>query len=383
MSHSDNVIVINDTTTQNTVVVNDNPILQTISVQEGGVSVYSVNGRVGYVTLTKTDVGLDQVDNTSDLNKPLSNAELSALLLKADLSAFNLLNNFILTKYGTWDNTTIEVNNFSPHWNSVYTTVNILSSDWQTAYTNVGILSSDLNSVYSDVNQLSAKWNLAYSGVNSVSANLNTFFSILSSLSSIGSQTLSFNISSNNLTISNGNTVSLSSLSFNNVRPSTSYLTIQQFALSNPTYLNKGNTVTLYNNRVYILAGTNPSNPSHYLQLNANPHTPIYVEIPLSAGNQMLVDSFYLGDFKASKYTLQVETSYDNSIYYSELNVVGSVGDGVSVVSEYGQISTGLSVFYSTDISANILNLYVNYSDDNIPSHKFFIRGLRTNHYQI
>lgn len=47
--------------------------------------VQSVAGKVGAVTLVKGDVGLGNVDNTSDLNKPISTATQSALDLKADL----------------------------------------------------------------------------------------------------------------------------------------------------------------------------------------------------------------------------------------------------------------------------------------------------------
>lgn len=50
------------------------------------VAVLSVNGQVGAVVLTKTDIGLDQVDNTSDLNKPISSATQDALGLKANAS---------------------------------------------------------------------------------------------------------------------------------------------------------------------------------------------------------------------------------------------------------------------------------------------------------
>jgi hypothetical protein len=48
--------------------------------------VQSVNGQVGIVVLDKADVGLDQVDNTSDLDKPISNATQDALDLKYDAS---------------------------------------------------------------------------------------------------------------------------------------------------------------------------------------------------------------------------------------------------------------------------------------------------------
>lgn len=48
--------------------------------------VQSVAGRTGSITLSKVDVGLDQVDNTSDANKPISTATQNALNLKYDAS---------------------------------------------------------------------------------------------------------------------------------------------------------------------------------------------------------------------------------------------------------------------------------------------------------
>ena len=42
-------------------------------------AVDSVNGKTGNVTLTKTDIGLGNVDNTSDLAKPISTATQTAL----------------------------------------------------------------------------------------------------------------------------------------------------------------------------------------------------------------------------------------------------------------------------------------------------------------
>lgn len=48
--------------------------------------VVSVNGYTGAVVLTKADVGLANVDNTSDASKPLSTAVITALSLKQDLS---------------------------------------------------------------------------------------------------------------------------------------------------------------------------------------------------------------------------------------------------------------------------------------------------------
>lgn len=46
--------------------------------------VFSVNNRVGNIQLTKDDVNLNNVDNTSDLNKPISNATQDALDNKVD-----------------------------------------------------------------------------------------------------------------------------------------------------------------------------------------------------------------------------------------------------------------------------------------------------------
>lgn len=41
--------------------------------------VNSVNGKTGEITLTKSDVNLSNVDNTSDLDKPISNAVQEAI----------------------------------------------------------------------------------------------------------------------------------------------------------------------------------------------------------------------------------------------------------------------------------------------------------------
>lgn len=55
-----------------------------IQAQLDSAGVSSVNTRTGDVTLTKTDVGLANVDNTSDLNKPISTATQTALDAKAN-----------------------------------------------------------------------------------------------------------------------------------------------------------------------------------------------------------------------------------------------------------------------------------------------------------
>lgn len=50
-------------------------------------AVTSVAGKTGAVTLAKADVGLEDVDNTSDLNKPISTATQTALNAKAPLAS--------------------------------------------------------------------------------------------------------------------------------------------------------------------------------------------------------------------------------------------------------------------------------------------------------
>jgi hypothetical protein len=56
------------------------------TVVEIGSAVQSVAGRTGAVTLTKSDVGLANVDNTSDASKPISTATQTALDGKAPTS---------------------------------------------------------------------------------------------------------------------------------------------------------------------------------------------------------------------------------------------------------------------------------------------------------
>jgi hypothetical protein len=55
--------------------------------------VQSVSGRIGDISLTKVDVNLSNVDNTSDLDKPISTAVNNALLDKASLNHNHALPN--------------------------------------------------------------------------------------------------------------------------------------------------------------------------------------------------------------------------------------------------------------------------------------------------
>lgn len=199
------------------------------------------------------------------------------------------------------------------------------------------------------------------------------------------SQTLSYNVTGENLSISSGNTVNLSALSYRNIEdPTSTLLTIEQFANSYTGSIHPGYDVTLYNGRVYTFAGTNKNNPSHYLEVNANPYLPIYREVALSGDQTEVIDSYYLGDFKTAKYSLQIETSFNNEIYYSEINVVGSVQTSTGVASEYGQIFTDqLILGYDVSVSFNNLEFIMLYNADMTPGRKLIIKGHRTNFYKI
>jgi hypothetical protein len=282
---------------------------------------------------------------------------------------------------------------------------------------NTFILGSNITAIsanYTYVNNLSAPGNICagtfygdgsnltgaslpgQAGINSLvtntSGNWNTAYNVATSYSSVSSSfatnttlsTLSFNSSNNTLSISGIANVSLSSLAYSNTTVSNSYLTIQQFAASNPVGISKGSTVTLYNNRVYIFAGTNPSDPNQYVALNLNTYTPITLTVPLSVASPVTIDSFYLGTYKSSKYTLQVETNYNNDVYYSELNAVGTIASGgFGTVSEYGQVDTASIINgYGVYVSANTLYLQV-YFNTTAGSNTITIKGLRSNFYLI
>jgi hypothetical protein len=116
------------------------------------------------------------------------------------------------------------------NWQSTYTTVNANSSNWQNTYTNFSTQSAINLSVYSTVNSNSAAtWNYQGTDIKALTGNWQNTYSTVNSYSATwgtgGSpQTLSFNASNAQLTISDGNTVSLSALSGGNGSSGVSYL---------------------------------------------------------------------------------------------------------------------------------------------------------------
>jgi hypothetical protein len=87
----------------------------------------------------------------------------------------------------------------SANWQSTFTTVSSNSSNWETTYSLVSSNSSNWESTYTTVSTNSSNWETAYTNVRDNSANWD-------------SQSLSFDESNKELSISNGNVISLSSL---------------------------------------------------------------------------------------------------------------------------------------------------------------------------
>ena len=72
-----------------------------------------MNGRTGTVTLSKSDVGLSNVDNTTDLGKPISTATATALGTKEPLIATGTSGQYIKgdKTLGTMDKTAVGLSN--------------------------------------------------------------------------------------------------------------------------------------------------------------------------------------------------------------------------------------------------------------------------------
>lgn len=260
------------------------------------------------------------------------------------------------TMYG---DLTIDGNIHSINFDSLFTTVQANSASWSggggesgPAITLVRSHSAWWDSNYYTVNALSANWNYAYSQIDKTTTIINYL-----------SSQIDLNV-------------------FQNVN--SNYDTIYQFTANPHPLVYSGYTVTLRNKRVYILAGQDQNNPEHYIEINSNPHKPIYIEAPLSA-NGVIIDVIDINDFKTAKYTLQVQTNYNNEIYYSEMNVAAAVGVGQSVVSEYGQLYTiQLIDKYDSFLSSHFMYLSATFLDPiSNPGNKYIIKGLRTNFYKI
>jgi len=113
-----------------------------------------------------------------------------------------------------WSSTYSSVYATSATWDSTYTSLNTNSAKYDSVYTSVNTNSAKYDSVYTSVNINSAKYDSAYTTTNAESANWDsTYNTVYTASGSWAAQTLSFNENTAILSITNGNTVSLSALS--------------------------------------------------------------------------------------------------------------------------------------------------------------------------
>lgn len=126
--------------------------------QASGVT--SINGKIGNVVLTKEDVGLSSVDNTSDLNKPISFLTLSALSFKANLSDFNILVNSVDDFYL---NTNLQVKRGNEAYLYYYPYSSLYLQAYTNLYTNSAIFLSGSNTGF--LQQQSGYWQQAYTNL--------------------------------------------------------------------------------------------------------------------------------------------------------------------------------------------------------------------------
>lgn len=262
---SDTIIINTNPPASETLVINTSTKApESINVNQLGY-VLSVNGKIGVVILDKNDIGLGNVDNTSDLDKPISNETLSALFLKTDLGLFLSLNSFITSNSGNWDSVYFTVNELSGNWNSVYSYVNQTSANefnQQAVTTFILANSSNITQVNSLVNSNSSNWNIAYNSSTIYQSNSSTYatinfsnnkflplsggnisgtLNVQTKLLSAGTdlfdiflaQTLNYVPSSYNLSISNGNTVNLSSINTTFVNNSAKYESVYSNVIGN------------------------------------------------------------------------------------------------------------------------------------------------------
>lgn len=145
---------------------------------------------------------------------------------------------------------------YSANYEDTYTTVQAYSANWEFAYSAIYANSTNWNNTYATVQAYSPSWNSTYSTVQTYSA---------SWVAGSSAQTLAFNESNALLTISSGNTVSLSALSGTSV----SYLSaLNDVSIPTPT----NGQVLAYN--------------SVTSKWNANTPTPVVgLYLPLSGGS--------------------------------------------------------------------------------------------------
>ena len=223
----------------NTIVQNNSAswILSGLSVETDPIftlwaSTYSANYQSTYNTVnTNSSTNWNyQGTDIKSLTANWQNTYISFSSQSANnISVYNNVN----SKSANWDSTYNTVNSYSAtNWNYQGLDIKALTGNWQNTYTNFSSQSANNISVYNSFNSNSGNYDSVYNIVNtnsatnwnyqgldikSLTSNWQNTYSTVSSYSASWvndvPQTLTFNNINAELTISNGNTVSLSALS--------------------------------------------------------------------------------------------------------------------------------------------------------------------------
>ena len=156
-----NTVIIKTISDPSQTVIFEEPNNTIILEEPTCTGVYSINGKTGHVTITKFDItDLSAVDNTSDLNKPISNATLSALNLKVNKTEYDIAINGL-------DDFYVNTNKQVKRGNEAYLNYSPLSANFISAYTNIllnsAIYAKGLN--FDVIQVISGTWTEAYTNL--------------------------------------------------------------------------------------------------------------------------------------------------------------------------------------------------------------------------
>jgi len=163
------------------------------------------------------NLSFDEDSNTLSISYG-NTVSLSALSSSNSGDVF--VNTLVRSNSANWDSVYTNVNSSSGDWNYQGSDIKALTANWESTYTIINSSSANWNDVYTTVYDTSGSWNYQGSDVKSLTANWdNTYTTVNTNSAAWGAggtpQNLSFDESSSLLSISDGNTVSLSALSGN------------------------------------------------------------------------------------------------------------------------------------------------------------------------
>ena len=168
-----------------------------------------------------------------------------------------------------WQSTYTTVNANSGSWNYQGTDIRGLTANWQNTYTNFSAQSANNISVYTTVNANSGSWNYQGTDIKSLTANWQNTYTAVNASSATWIQTIAFNESNAQLTISNGNTISLSALSGTSIDAGVRALTANWQNTYTTVNANSSNWQNTYTN----FLAQSASNLSVYSTVNTNSAT--------------------------------------------------------------------------------------------------------------